>query len=100
MCVRGRWCVGLILAGVSVWGLGDRPSAGLTVEMVDEPPRALGSAYPAILQPSEEASNLLSRANEAIEREDWKLAVDSLQGIVELPGEHVLTAPPVFGLTG
>ncbi len=48
--------------------------------------------YAAVLQPSEEATTLLKRAQEGIDRADWKLAVDSLQRIVELPGEHVLTS--------
>src|SRR5690606_17791332 len=34
---------------------------------------------------------LLRRTGEAIDRKDWKLAIDSLQRIIELPGEHVLS---------
>lgn len=51
-----------------------------------------GEATGAVLNDSEEASHLLKRAREAIEREDWKLAIDSLQRIVDLPGDHVLHA--------
>lgn len=50
-------------------------------------PPAVGTA---ILHPSEEATTLLERADEALAREDWKLVVDSLQRIIELPGDHVL----------
>lgn len=56
------------------------------------PDRAPNGPYAAVLHPSEEAATLLSRANDGIERQDWKLAIDSLQRIIELPGEHVLTA--------
>lgn len=45
-----------------------------------------------ILQPSEEAESLMARARESVQRQDWKLAIDSLQRIVDLPGEHVLKA--------
>ncbi|HOB73352.1 MAG TPA: PQQ-binding-like beta-propeller repeat protein [Phycisphaerae bacterium] len=48
--------------------------------------------FAAVLHPSEEATTLMARARQGIEREDWKLVVDSLQRIVELPGEHVLTS--------
>jgi len=44
-----------------------------------------------VIRPSEEAAALLSRANEGIGRQDWKLAVDSLQRIMDLPGAHLLT---------
>ena len=59
--------------------------------------QALGAApstdaYSAIVATSEEATTLLQRADEAIGRADWKVAIDSLQRIVELPGEHLLTA--------
>ncbi|MBP7933445.1 MAG: PQQ-binding-like beta-propeller repeat protein [Phycisphaerae bacterium] len=57
-----------------------------------ETQHASAGPYAAVLHPSEEASTLLSRANDGIERQDWKLAIDSLQRIIELPGEHVLTA--------
>jgi outer membrane protein assembly factor BamB/tetratricopeptide (TPR) repeat protein len=44
----------------------------------------------AVLHPSEEATTLLERAREGESRQDWKLVVDSLQRIIELPGDHVL----------
>lgn len=62
-----------------LWGPG-RPSA--------TSPSEQGAIIPA----SQEAESLMGRAREAIQREDWKLAVDSLQRIVDLPGEHVLQA--------
>lgn len=43
-----------------------------------------------VVQISEEAASLMARAREGVQRQDWKLAIDSLQRIVELPGEHVL----------
>ncbi len=46
----------------------------------------------AIIQTSEEANTLLARAEEGIQRQDWKLTVDALQRIIELPGEHLLTS--------
>lgn len=48
--------------------------------------------FGAIFDDSEEATALLKRANEAVQREDWKLTIDSLQRIVELPGDSVLRA--------
>lgn len=48
--------------------------------------------FAAVLYPSEEATTLMSRARQGIERGDWKLAVDSLQRIIELPGEHILAS--------
>ncbi len=46
--------------------------------------------FAAVLHASEEAGTLLRRAEEGIERQDWKLAIDSLQRMIELPGEHIL----------
>lgn len=43
-----------------------------------------------VIQVSEEAASLMARAREGVDRRDWKLAIDSLQRIVELPGEHIL----------
>lgn len=48
--------------------------------------------FAAVIQPSEEAMTLLTRATGGLERRDYKLVIDSLQRIVELPGEHVLTS--------
>ncbi len=45
-----------------------------------------------VLPGSEEADNWLRRAAEGIEREDWKLAVDALQRLVETGGDVVTTA--------
>ena len=45
-----------------------------------------------VLTGSEEADNWLRRAAEGIEREDWKLAVDALQRLVETGGDVVTTA--------
>lgn len=56
------------------------------------PPSAIESGYAAILHDSEEAGNLLKRASQAVAQKDWKLAVDSLQRIIELPGDSVLQA--------
>ncbi|HOA73035.1 MAG TPA: PQQ-binding-like beta-propeller repeat protein [Phycisphaerae bacterium] len=44
----------------------------------------------AVLHPSEEATTLLNRALDGAARQDWKLVVDSLQRIIELPGDHIL----------
>ena len=57
-----------------------------------DPERSSTGPYAAVLHPSEEAATLLGRAKDGIDRQDWKLAIDSLQRIIELPGEHVLTA--------
>jgi outer membrane protein assembly factor BamB/tetratricopeptide (TPR) repeat protein len=46
----------------------------------------------AILHESEEASHLMTRAGDAIGRQDWKLAIDALQRVVELSGDHLLRA--------
>lgn len=46
--------------------------------------------FAAVLHPSEEATTLLSRAQEGASRQDWKLVVDSYQRIIELPGDHIL----------
>lgn len=51
---------------------------------------ATANPYTAQLQPSEEARTLLNRADEAAGRQDWKVVIDALQRIIELPGEHVL----------
>ncbi len=48
--------------------------------------------FAGVITISEEAKTLLSRAEEGMERKDWKLVVDSLQRIIELQGEHVLTS--------
>lgn len=78
---------------------GQRPAAAQArIQVAPMPAQAEDDKTPgrnpfaAVLHPSEEATTLLSRARQGIEREDWKLAVDSLQRIVELPGEHVLTS--------
>ena len=52
---------------------------------------AADNPFAAILHTSEEAGTLMKRADEGIERKDWKLAIDSLQRIIELPGDHILT---------
>lgn len=65
-----------------------RPAVVLREEAADRSP----SPFAAILDDSEEAATLLKRANEAAKREDWKLAIDSLQRIIDLPGDHVLRA--------
>lgn len=49
-----------------------------------------GNPAQASIQLSEEAGTLLRRAEAAIERGDFKLAVDSLQRMIDLPGDHVL----------
>lgn len=49
----------------------------------------------AVLYPSEEATTLLSRAREGAARQDWKLVVDSLQRIIELPGDHILATSEI-----
>ena len=53
---------------------------------------------PALIQRSAPIENLLKRAEEGITRSDWKLAIDSLQRVVDdegggllLSGEHVLS---------
>lgn len=75
------------LAGVEQVGLVPRP-IGLNVNRT--PNRAAGSERGPVVQVSEEAALLMTRARESVQRQDWKLAIDSLQRIVELPGEHVL----------
>ncbi|HOW18350.1 MAG TPA: PQQ-binding-like beta-propeller repeat protein, partial [Phycisphaerae bacterium] len=57
---------------------------------VEETAPRIQSQFAAILDDSEEAAALLKRADEAVRREDWKLAIDSLQRIVEMPGDGVL----------
>ncbi|MBI4579695.1 MAG: PQQ-binding-like beta-propeller repeat protein, partial [Planctomycetes bacterium] len=52
----------------------------------------LPNDFAAVLHPSEEATTLISRAREGQARGDWKLVVDSLQRIIELPGDHVLAS--------
>ena len=79
--------VGLPAVAQRVIKVGPRQPAG---RLPGEDPRLPNSA--AVLHSSEEAGTLLSRARQGIEREDWKLVVDSLQRIIELPGEHVLTS--------
>ncbi len=61
----------------------EAPPAGAAAPRIQPP-------FAAILDDSEEAAALLKRADEAIRREDWKLAIDSLQRIVEMPGDSVL----------
>ncbi len=70
-----------------------RPTDPAAPETVTEPPSPGPSAdpYAAVIRPSEEAAALLGRANEGIRRQDWKLAVDSLQRIMDLAGAHLLT---------
>ncbi len=65
-------------------GQATRPVPNATAEPADN--------TAAIIQTSEEANTLLARAEEGIQRQDWKLTVDSLQRIIELPGEHLLTS--------
>ncbi len=89
---RGRWWAAFILAGVVVWFCGGLRAAVLRIAVGDSPANTPSGSFRATLQPSEEATTLLSRADEAIKRKDWKLAIDSLQRIVELPGEHILTS--------
>lgn len=67
------------------------PVGGQTADQTAAPPPPQDNPYAAVLHVSEEASTLLKRAEDGIERQDWKLAIDSLQRIVELPGEHILS---------
>lgn len=53
--------------------------------------RTPAAALLATLQPSEEATTLLNRADQGAERQDWKMVIDCLQRMVELGGEHLLT---------
>jgi len=48
----------------------------------------------ATLEPSPAAESLLKRARQAIERADWKLAVDSLQRIIDDHGGALLERAP------
>ncbi len=87
----------LVLAGWLIGSAASSPAqaqvrTGRVVRSQDGSAQTGNNPFSAIIQPSEEASTLLRRAGEAIERADWKLAVDSLQRLVELPGEHVLTS--------
>lgn len=50
-----------------------------------------GHPFAAVLHSSEEAQTLLRRAEEGSGRGDWKLVTDSLQRMIELPGEHLLS---------
>ena len=64
------------------------PSAGrLSGQTADQ-----DNPFEAVVHPSEEGGTLLKRAEEGIEHQDWKLAIDSLQRLIELQGEHVLTS--------
>ncbi len=78
---------GTILAGPIAPGVDARTQRG--VESASSNPE---NPFSATLQVSEEAGTLMKRADEGIERQDWKLAIDSLQRIIELKGEHTLTA--------
>ncbi len=80
--------------GCAIWALSPLSAQAQLRGRITPNPRgpAAVNPYAAIIQPSEEATTLLRRASEGIERQDWKLAIDSLQRIVELPGEHVLTS--------
>lgn len=70
--------------------------------VIDRLPRDPGASQPAdtssespfaaVLHTSEEADTLMKRADEGLARQDWKLVVDSLQRIIELPGDHILRA--------
>lgn len=89
----GRRVVWIVLAGL-VWTV--QSSVPLAAQAVRvRPPAREPLVAPdylaAVLHPSEEATTLLSRAREGTDRQDWKLAVDSLQRIIELPGDHILT---------
>lgn len=57
-------------------------------------PTAAPAADPfaAVLHPSEEATTLIARAEEGLDRKDWKLVADCLQRIIDLPGDQVLTS--------
>ena len=94
MCMwarRRRVLTIIVGAGCACFLVG--PLAAFRVVVAREgPANTPDSPYAALLQPSEEATHLLSRADEAIKREDWKLAIDSLQRIVELAGDHVLSS--------
>lgn len=87
--------VGVVVAAVVLSG-GRAASAQQTIRATigrrEVEDRSRAKNFVAVLHPSEEAGTLLSRARQGIEREDWKLVVDALQRIVELPGEHVLTS--------
>lgn len=52
---------------------------------------------PAILERNAPIENLLRKATGAIEREDWKLAIDSLQRILDDPGGALLSTEPPDG---
>lgn len=62
--------------------------------LLDEADPAAPNPYAAVLHASEEATTLLSRAQEGAARQDWKLVVDSLQRIIDLPGDHILETTP------
>ncbi|MEP0844436.1 MAG: PQQ-binding-like beta-propeller repeat protein [Phycisphaerae bacterium] len=78
--------------GVMVLAAGLVPTAWGQAFRGGRTPDGTANPFSAVLHPSEEATTLMSRANQGLEREDWKLVIDSLQRIIELPGEHVLTA--------
>jgi outer membrane protein assembly factor BamB len=54
--------------------------------------RGNSTPRPAILERNAPIENLLRKATGAIDREDWKLAIDSLQRILDDPGGALLSA--------
>ncbi len=82
--------LGLLLLVPRGWGQeigGDQGER--VIDLVSATPAA-ANPFAAVLHTSEEAGTLLRRAEEGVERQDWKLAIDSLQRMIELPGEHIL----------
>ncbi len=80
----------VIAALVAILPLDGSSAQRIRIVAPGRPASAGPASTGAILQPSQEAESLIARAKEGIQRSDWKLAIDSLQRIVDLGGEHVL----------
>ncbi len=94
--------IALALGLVLCWSIGDaavgqpqlQRRAGPEVRVNPNPTAAPGVGHPGgprvLIETSAPISNLFTRADEGIERADWKLAIDSLQRIIEDPEGSLL----------
>ncbi|MGQ9650125.1 MAG: outer membrane protein assembly factor BamB family protein [Phycisphaerae bacterium] len=90
MALAALWAVTLVAcepAGVQAADIIAQP---IRINATPTPGRNASPDSSPVIQVSEEAASLMARAREGVERRDWKLAIDSLQRIVELSGEHIL----------
>jgi len=83
--VYGIVCVGVVFCG-RVDAQTKRPTPGVKIRR--PPVRRVPKAPVAprvLMETSAPVSNLMQRAEDAIVREDWKLAIDSLQRLIDAP---------------